>query len=329
MINHFNHSRIYRQIVDLLDRSPLSRYELVERTLARLGLSDEEIADRSLDSHSNNLRGRIGSVISEMYTADLIALDEFDKYYLVSARPIVIRIEMCEKEIIRALSERPMTKSELRDKMKDVFGTAKTATTRDDDVLSTYMGQIMKKLVSFGAVVIENSEYRLAPKVSAQADDINEMLTLRSEFIHRIHSRGGEFFENYFMQLLKRYLEKNGLKVLECYAMGGANDGGIDGLVKTEDALGFRETLLVQTKNRIEIQSETDLRGFYGAFHARSGTRGIFATTSDIHPSASLFIDGLDDCVAINGAMLFKMARECSYGIKRSGSKEQIDEKII
>ena len=329
MIRNFSHSRIYRQIVDLLDRSPLPRYELVERTLSRLGLSDEELADRALGSYSNSTRIKVGTVVSEMLATGLVAIDSFGKYYLVSTRPVVIRIEMCEKEIIKALSESPMSKAELRDRMKDVFGTAKTATTKDDDTLSTYMGQVLKKLISFGVIILEDSVYSLSQKVSARADDVNEMLSLRSEFIRRIHARGGEFFENYFMQLLKRHLEKNGIKVLECYVTGGADDGGIDGVAKIEDSLGFRETMLVQTKNRTEIQSEKDLRGFYGAFHAKSGTRGIFATTSDLHPTAAEFVDELDDCVAINGTMIFKIARECAYGIKRSGSKEEIDKKII
>ena len=92
------------------------------------------------DSTYSDLRARIGVVINEMHAAALIGLDELGKYYLISARPVVIRIERCEKEIIKAISAEPISKSDLRERLKDIFATNKTVTMRDDDMLSTYMG---------------------------------------------------------------------------------------------------------------------------------------------------------------------------------------------
>lgn len=329
MTRNATHTKIYRTIVDALESTPLPRNGLVERTISRLGLTKEELADKSVGSVQNNLRARIGAVINEMHARDLIGLDEMGRYYLVTARPVVIRIERCEKEIIKALSERPMLKAELRDRLKEIFETAKTATTRDDDMLSTYMGQILKRLCALGAVSFVGNQYILAPEISAKADDVNALLALKADYIRRVHEKGGEFFEHYFMQLLKKYMVKHGRTVLECYVTGGSDDGGIDGVIKTEDSLGFRETTMVQTKNRIEMASETEVRGFYGAVCAKRGTRGIFATTSDFHSSAKKFADPLDDCVIIGGDTLFKMAIECSFGIKKVAEKLEIDGKII
>jgi restriction endonuclease Mrr len=86
---------------------------------------------------------------------------------------------------------------------------------------------------------------------------------------------------------------------------------------------------MVQTKHRIDIPSETDVRGFYGAVCAKRGTRGIYATTSDFHSGAKKFLDALDDCIGINGNDVFKMAVECLYGIKKKQGVLSVDERIM
>ena len=86
---------------------------------------------------------------------------------------------------------------------------------------------------------------------------------------------------------------------------------------------------MVQTKNRIDISTETDIRGFYGAVCAKQGSRGIFATSSDFHPMATKFLDSIDNCVGVNGDKIFSMASETGYGIKNDGTKLLIDNEII
>ena len=106
-------------------------------------------------------------------------------------------------------------------------------------------------------------------------------------------------------------------------------DGGIDGILETVDSLGFRETIMVQTKNRLETTNETTVRGFYGAVCARQGSRGIFATTSDFHYAAKGFLESIDNCVGVDGKKIFEMALETRYGIKKCGAELSVDEKII
>ena len=330
MPRNISHAKIYKAIASILAASPLERDRLIERCADHLGLTREESTDNSAGSTKNVVRSRAGAIINEMHARGLSGLDEFGRYYLVTERPVIIRIDRCEKEILKALGEGEITKTDLRHRLKAVFGTDKTVTTRDDDTLSTYMGQILKRLLADGVIRLDGGTYSLSPKLSARASDINAMLTLKSDFLHRLHSKGGEFFENYFMTLLGKYLEKHGRKVIECYVTGGSSDGGIDGVAITEDSLGFRETTMVQTKNRIDLASETDVRGFWGAVCAKKGTRGIFATTSAFHSGAKAFLDGLDDCIGIGGDKLFSMAVECSYGIKkRADLSLEIDERIV
>lgn len=329
MSKNISHSKIYRYIIDVLEECPFVRDKLIENIISRVGLTQEELSDHSASGVYSNLRSRIGTIINTMHSKDLVSIDKKGRYYLVSDRPIVVRIEKCEKEILSLLTVNPLSKSELREKLKVRIGTDKTATTRDDDILLTYMGQILKRLVASGTLKLEDGLYCLSPKTSARADDLNAMLELKSDFILKIHTRGGEFFENFFVSLIKKHLIKSGKKVLDAYVVGGSSDGGIDGIVFTEDSLGFRETIMIQTKNRVDITSETDVRGFYGAVCAKKGSRGIFATTSDFHSSAVAFLDSLDDCVGINGEKLFRLAIETLYGIKKIGDKLEIDTKLF
>lgn len=324
-----NHAKIYRQIVDVLTKSPLYRNELIELCLKKSNINEFEFGNTEAGSIKNELRSEIGTILNEMHASGLVAMDTKGRYYLVSTKPIAIRIEKCQKEIVKALSHSPLYKSEIINKLRSALGTDKTATTKDDDMLSTYIGQILKKMLDDNVISLSDGVYSLTPRIYAKVDDVNELLALKSRFISRLHTKGGEFFENYFMTLLKKYNEKNGKKVIECFVTGGSADGGIDGIIKTEDKLGFCETTMVQTKNRIDLTSETDVRGFYGAVCAKKGSRGIFAVTSDFHPSAEAFIKPLDNCVGINGDKLFSLAIECSHGIKKKGKTLSVDEKII
>ena len=86
---------------------------------------------------------------------------------------------------------------------------------------------------------------------------------------------------------------------------------------------------MVQTKNRTVAASETDVRGFYGAVCAKRGTRGIFATTGELHESAWVFLSGVSDCVGIDGARVFELALETGYGIKKENGDLYIDEEIF
>ena len=131
------------------------------------------------------------------------------------------------------------------------------------------------------------------------------------------------------MNLLERYLIRCGKIVNESYVTGGSADGGIDGIAKTVDSLGFKETIMVQTKNRNDIAVETDIRAFYGAVCAAQGSRGIYAITSGFHPGARAFLDSIDNCVGVDGEKIFSMAVDVSYGILREDGKLVIDRSIF
>ena len=227
------------------------------------------------------------------------------------------------------LDGQSLTKSDIRKNLAKIFGTDSTVTERDDSKLFAYMGDALRRMVESGALKLTDSRYTLSEKISAKLDDVSSLLNLRDSFLTKIHRRGGEFFETYFMSLLEKYVSHFGKTVTTNYVTGGSADGGIDGIMETVDPLGFKETIMVQTKNKIDTTNEVTVRGFYGAVCARQGSRGIFVTSSDFHYSAKNFLSTIDNCVGVDGEKLFEMARLTGYGIKKIGNEFTIDEKII
>ncbi len=329
MISKKLHEKLYKDTVAILEKSSLTRGELINALLLRSGLSKEELSDNSVNGKKNVFRSRAGEVISEMLGGKTLIEGENGIYKLSYDKPAIIRIESCEREILRILTKAPKTRLQIRQELAKIFGTDKTPTKKDDGRLADFMSKILKRLTDASVISYNGTRYALTEQAAAKADNINELMNLKNDFLKKLHSKGGEFFERYFMNLLSKYLTKHGKRVTECYTTGGSDDGGIDGIVKTTDSLGFREIIMVQTKNRVVIASETDIRGFYGAVCANRGTRGIYATTSAFHEGARAFLDGIDECVGINGEKIFAMAVECLYGISKTDGRLKIDTRVI
>lgn len=321
--------KAYAKIINILIKKPLTRRQLISAYIDTLGLSPEELADKSTKSRANVERSTVGSVITEMLDVGLITRSEGGLYSAADQKPIVIRNEKCAAEILKMLKGKAMGKAEIKKELVRIFGTDKTVTERDDNKLFTYMNESLRGMVERGVLVLKDGVYSHAPKTAARIDDISSMLALKNEFLSRLHRKGGEFFEVYFMNLLERYVSLYGKTVVSCSTTGGSADGGIDGIMESVDCLGFRETVMVQTKNKIDPSSETDVRGFYGAVCARGGTRGIFATSSEFHSGATDFLNSIDNCVGVDGDKLFEMAMITHYGIKKSGAELSVDDKII
>ena len=324
-MNTVVHKKIYKTVLEILTGNSLYHKELIEEAVKRLygGIdTDGQVGEFT------EIRGLIGAVISEMKSDGIILYDK-GAYSVGKDGPIPIRMEGCEKAILSLLSLKAHNKFEIRSHLRSVFKTDMTPSDSDDKILYNYMGQILRRLTELEIIEIVDGKYTLKAEARANIDDISSMLELKERFITRIHTKGGEFFEHYIMTLLKKNAEQYGKTVTECRVTGGSADGGIDGIMKITDPLGFRETVLVQAKNRTDMTSETKVRAFLGSVYANGGAKGIYATTSDFHPGAKLLLAGIDNCIGVNGDVIFKMACETMYGIRKKSGKLVIDNKIL
>ena len=316
-------------MINLLKKGPLTRKSLISEYVSSLPLSREEMLDKSTSGKANAQRSIAGQAIDSMVRKGMLTRSEDGRYAAADQRPIVIRKERCEQEILKLLSHGHAKKSNINQRLSEAFGTQKTVTHKDDGKLSEMVSETLSRLCRDGVIILKEGFYSLPERIRARLDDINGILSLKSDFKTKLYKRGGEYFEYYFMTLLEKYMQKHDKKVITSYVTGGSDDGGIDGIIETVDSLGFRETTMVQMKNRAENSSEIDVRGFYGAVCARQGSRGIFATTAGFHTSAISLLDSIPNCVGVDGDKIFSMAAEVGYGIKRSGGELTIDDKII
>ena len=167
---------------------------------------------------------------------------------------------------------------------------------------------------------------------------------IKENFLKRIRSLGGDYFEYYSIYLLERYSMKNGRRLEGMKINGGEHDGGIDGEIELTDKFGFRETIYVQSKNwdpekgkeENWVVGETLLQQFIGACacrQARDGKqhcRGIFVTASRFTPEAKKILETMSDkIVGYDGSDLYEAAKECKFGLVYENGNWKLDEKLL
>lgn len=165
---------------------------------------------------------------------------------------------------------------------------------------------------------------------------------LKDEFLKRLRSLGGNYFEYYAIYLLERYSRMNGRRLEGLRISGGERDGGIDGELELTDRLGFRETIYVQAKNWEPTDErwyigETILQQFIGAVAYRQAVegkqhcRGMFITTSTFTTGAKEMLEKMSDrFVGYDGDELFDTAKECEFGLIKDGKGGwKIDEELL
>lgn len=177
-----------------------------------------------------------------------------------------------------------------------------------------------------------------------QKRELTEEEKLKAEFLKKLRSLGGSYFEYYSVYLLERYCMKNGRRLEGLKISGGDADGGIDGEISLTDRMGFKEVIYIQAKNWDPskgdpdkwVVGETLLQQFVGAVtcrQAREGKRkcrGIFVTTSRFTEGAKEILNSLSaDFVGYDGDDVFEAAKECLFGIVEKNGKLCLDEKLL
>ena len=326
MKSSYKRSEIIGAILDAISAGAKTRSEIADGVSGKLLRTKK---DKSLNGKFNTLRVEALVLLDELVRKKTVTLSPDGTYALREGKAMALRQQSCEEELLKLLSRESKNREQIKKALTLTFGTQKTASRRDDNMLSELITDTIKRLSRLSVIEYVGGKYRIPEKKSAMADNLIEIAALKADFLTLLHSRGGEFFEYYFMNLISKYLKSTGLRVSECTVSGGAADGGIDGIIRTVDSLGFRECIMVQTKNRNEHTSEIDVRGFWGAVCAAGGSRGIFVTTSSFHPVAEQFIKGIDNCVGIDGDAIFALAKELEYGICHTDDKIMIDTDVI
>ena len=315
----------------------LRRKQLIEAGVAALGMETGADADLSPSAPLAMTKSRLGMVLTSLIHAGSIREDEAGYLHLEQARDMEFAPAAIRQFIIQAVSQHQVLgKQELYRLAEQHFGTDQTADKHDDNALRSVMGRCLVEMEKERNLVKTSRGYRLGAPGDYPATELGGYLRQAAEgddlkrcFLEAIHTKGGEWFESYCVRLLRSYYLSEGKTVDEGSVTGGSDDGGIDGVIHTTDDLGYRETILMQMKNRHAVMTAKDVREFYGAVCAENGSRGIFITLSNFHPEAQKLLDKVDNLTGVNGDKLFEIAKRCKMGLVEKDGRLGIDEDLL
>ena len=320
-------------IKHLSSSSECTRNEVINGALVCYGFSKQEIEKaQGATAKVNYIRSYIGTALTNLISQGDVKVDERKRYSLAKEQLVIVKEEECRTEIFRLLKTKSMKKADVYLALQKKFGTDKTTSTEDDNSLKQIAGQILSEEKKNGVLREDNGSFSLTVKKQATTYPSTSLPEEQFAplFISRINELGGEFFERFVANMLEKYYLINGRDVLSCDIVGGSNDGGVDVIMETEEELGFVERIIIQTKNRKNIQTtEKEIREFYGVMNAQKGTRGIFVTTSSFHPAAEKLLLSLPNCVGIDGKKLFSLVKQTVYGIHKTKSGFSFDNAIF
>lgn len=314
----------------------MRRKQLIEAGIVALGMKPRG-ADLSPDAPLAQAKSRLGMALTSLIHAGSIREDEAGILHLIESRDVQFAPAAIRQFITRTLKSRQLLgKQELYRLAEQHFGTDKTPSRVDDLALRSIMGRTLQEMEKECNVVKTPRGYRCGAPGDYPATELGGYLRKAAEggdlkhcFLEAIHTKGGEWFESYCVRLLRAYYLTEGKRVDEGFVTGGSDDGGIDGVIHTTDDLGYRETVLMQMKNRHAVMTAKDVREFYGAVCAENGSRGIFITLSSFHPEAQKLLDKVDNLTGVDGDKLFEIARRCAYGLLEKDGRLVIDEALL
>ena len=313
------------------------RKQLIEAALGRMEGQDADRGDLRPGSAAVRGKSRLGMLLTELIHMDVIAEDALGFLHLQPGQVPGVSPARVREFVLAELGKGgTVGKQALFQRAEHAFGTDRTASRQDDNALRSVTGRVLLDLEREGHILKSSRGYRMADEDGYPGTELGGWLRqaaeggdLRTCFLEAIHTKGGEWFEVYCVDLLRRYYMLTGKTVDEGAVTGGSNDGGIDGVIHTKDDLGYRETVLMQMKNRHAVMTSKDVREFYGAVCAENGSRGIFITLSTFHPEAQKLLDKVDNLTGVDGAKLFEIAQKCGCGLREENGRWHIDDALF
>lgn len=361
-------------IKELLKERTYKWSELLEESRK---LYEERIEDKDA-RNVNDVRGRIGSVFDVMkkdgevvFDGGMYALKTENLAALDTKNQVEEQIKTVEKEEKQPQKQEEPPKKAEEKQLSVLKEPAKLAPVFDMSLLlgkadEKKGGRVENKTIEPKKEEVKQLEKDTAKKEETKPTERKEKIVkaekaepkkrterkpqkkteekLKEEFLKKIRSLGGSYFEYYSVYLLERYSLKNGRRVDGLHVSGGDRDGGIDGEIEVTDRIGFRETIYIQAKNwnptygkqESWVIGETALQQFIGAVtyrQAKEGKqhcRGIFVTTSYFTAGAKEMLEQMSDkFVGYDADDLFEAAKECAFGVTQKDGQWVLDEKLL
>ena len=336
ILGNYTDEKLRGMLFDLIRAdSELRRKECIERCLAQTDFPKQMLRELSPGSPAVAAKSRIGAVLSQAISAGSICEDGAGYLVLTQEAELAPQKDALEDFLLSLLQTGTVGKAKFFEKAEQKF-CKPNASKRERNQLRTAAGQVVSELEQQGHILHTTRGYCLADDRGYPNTELGGILreahrggNLQKCFLDAIHTKGGEWFESYAVRLFREYFLHAGKTVDSGEVTGGSNDGGIDGIIHTTDFLGYRETILMQMKNRRAVMTAKDVREFYGAVCAENGSRGVFVTISSFHSEAQKLLDKVDNLTGVDGSKLFEMAKTCRMGLTEKNGTFSLDERLF
>lgn len=143
--------------------------------------------------------------------------------------------------------------------------------------------------------------------------------------ITHLFGEGEEFFETFSFMLIKKLY---GSAIIKEHYAPGPDDDGVDGEFLIEDAVGFRENVMMQAKTKKNDKHSITtkiLREYVGVMHIRGADKCIIISNSSIHKDAREQAKKLNNVMLIGDKELFELMKKTRFGITIDAGIEKID----
>ena len=143
---------------------------------------------------------------------------------------------------------------------------------------------------------------------------------LFAELLQMVKAGSPQFFEQLVVDLLVS-MGYGGTRQDAGKAVGGSNDGGIDGLIN-DDLLGL-DTVYIQAKRWDAPVGRPEVQRFVGALLGLRSRKGVLLTTSSFTKSAQEYISTIESrIVLIDGPTLAQLMVDHNVGVSAIASYE-------
>lgn len=334
---------------------PIRRKVLIEKCIDKLKLPTEVIKDRRPDRPYNKTKCIFGHAVTELLSSGILVQNDGvvsyrEKLDKQTAAESVKRDIQIDQTLRMLLSKRAYTRKEL-------LSAVAVELKADKDfvkVVKADAGRLLNESVKSGDIVKNGNDYSMpiqseeppaapsqtskaAPKAQKnavkKADKAEAKLSQtqckkaetdipvkRKNAVEALTISDEEFVDKTVL-MLETWYKSKGYTKLESKNIDGPDDGGIDGIIKGVDGMGYAHKILIQVKNAHDAKKRAkivDVRAFCGVVAAdNDATAGLFVTSGKFTSDTEKLVKNykVKYFKLIDGALWLKLANDCEFKV--------------
>lgn len=334
-------------IAELLSE-PIRRKILIEKCIDKLKLPADVLKDRRPDRPYNKTKCIFGHAVTELLNSGILVQNDGIVEYREklpdkqsTAESVKRDIEI-DETLRRLLCKQKYTRKELL----SAVAVELKADKEFVKVVKADAGRLLNEAVKNGDVIKTGDSYSLpSEQPAAEAKPLqpaqkNKQSNVRKDValpqpqgkkaqikkqkdnnaVSDLTISDEEFVDKTVL-MLENWYKSKGYSKLESKNIDGPDDGGIDGVIKGVDGMGYEHKILIQVKNAHDAKKPArivDVRAFCGVVAAdNDATMGLFVTSGKFTADTKKLVKNykVKYFKLIDGALWLKLARECGFGV--------------